>query len=104
MNHMDMTKPPGPGQPIVALALLGLTLLLMPVAAIQAQPATEVELDQVLEGMSSTVDLQNAGDDRLFAVGQTGLIQIVSFDAGGDAILLPTPFLDINHHFEEEVK
>ncbi len=97
MNHPTGATPPNIGQSLIAAALVTLTLLLTPVTAIHAQPATQVELDLVLSGLSSPVDLQNAGDDRLFAVGRGGIVQIVTFDAQGDAALLPTPFLDISN-------
>ena len=82
----------------VPAALVALSLALVP-AATQAQPATDVELELVLSGMDTTVDLQGthvAGDDRLFAVGRHGVIEIINFDGLGSATLDPTPFLDIN--------
>jgi glucose/arabinose dehydrogenase len=45
---------------------------------------------QVIDGLSSPIDIQNAGDDRLFVIEQAGLIRIVR---AGE--LLPEPFLDI---------
>ena len=92
-----MAMPPNFGQSLISAAWVALTLLLTLVAATYAQPATQVELDLVLSGLSAPVDLRHAGDDRLFAVGRDGIVQIVSFDARGDATLLPTPFLDIGH-------
>ena len=83
----------------VPAALVALSMVLVP-AASQAQPATDVELELVLSGMDTTVDLQGthvAGDDRLFAVGRHGVIEIINFDGPGNATLDPTPFLDIMH-------
>lgn len=48
------------------------------------------EWGQYASGLSHPIDIQNAGDDRLFVVEQAGLIRIVR---GGE--LLPEPFLDI---------
>jgi glucose/arabinose dehydrogenase len=48
------------------------------------------EWTRYASGLSSPVDIQNAGDDRLFVVEQEGLIRIVR---GGE--LLPGPFLDL---------
>lgn len=97
MNHAVVPRPPNFGRSFISAALVVLALLLAPAATIHAQPATQVELEFVLSGLSATVDLRNAGDDRLFAVGRGGIVQIVSIDATGDATLLPTPFLDISH-------
>jgi glucose/arabinose dehydrogenase len=96
MNHSLESSRPGYLRSIAARGLLGFALLLVPAAALHAQPATDIELELVLSGMSATLDLKNAGDDRLFAVGQNGLIQVVTFDEEGVATLLPTPFLDIS--------
>jgi glucose/arabinose dehydrogenase len=43
-----------------------------------------------VSGLSSPIDIQNAGDDRLFVVEQAGLIRIIR-----DGELLPKPLLDI---------
>jgi glucose/arabinose dehydrogenase len=67
-------------------------------ASTAAPPATAGELPDAgafewglyVSGLSSPVDIQNAGDDRLFVVEQIGLIRIIR---GGE--LLPQPFLDI---------
>lgn len=96
MNHPLVNSRPGIFQSLMAQVLLGLTLFLSLPAALHAQPATDVELELVLTGMSATLDLKNAGDDRLFAVGQDGLIQVVTFDEAGEASLLPAPFLDVS--------
>jgi glucose/arabinose dehydrogenase len=48
------------------------------------------EWAEYVGGLSSPIDIQNAGDDRLFVIEQAGLIRIIS---GGE--LLPEPFLDI---------
>src|SRR3990172_7203012 len=44
----------------------------------------------IADGLAAPVDLQNAGDDRLFVIEQGGVIRIVR---GGE--LLPEPFLDL---------
>ncbi|NNE06221.1 MAG: hypothetical protein HKO64_12585 [Xanthomonadales bacterium] len=75
-------------------ALLVLLFCMPPVAAL-AQLATEVELQLVLSGLPSVVDLQSAGDSRLFAVSQGGTIHVINFDAQGQATLVATPFLDL---------
>ena len=55
-----------------------------------AQP--NIESVEYVSGISSPVDITNAGDERLFIVQQGGQIRIV--DGAGD--LMPTPFLDID--------
>lgn len=55
-----------------------------------AQLATSINLELVVEGLTSPVALTHAGDDRLFVVEQRGTIQIIQ--AGQ---LLAQPFLDI---------
>ncbi|MCB0456852.1 MAG: PQQ-dependent sugar dehydrogenase [Flavobacteriaceae bacterium] len=50
-----------------------------------------VTLDLFASGFSSSVDIQNAGDDRLFVVEQRGVIKILNADGSTNA----TPFLDI---------
>jgi len=53
----------------------------------------EIQLQQVISGLSNPVGLTHAGDnsDRLFITQQTG--QIVIFDG---TQILPTPFLNIS--------
>jgi glucose/arabinose dehydrogenase len=96
MIHAGTTTPKNLGSVRISTALTALALLLLPAATTQAQPATEVELELVLSGMSNTVDLQSAGDSRLFAVGRNGVIELITFDNQGVASLDPMPFLDIN--------
>ncbi|MEZ4858056.1 MAG: PQQ-dependent sugar dehydrogenase [Flavobacteriaceae bacterium] len=50
-----------------------------------------VTLDLFASGFSSSVDLQNAGDERLFVVEQEGIIKILNPDGSTN----PTPFLNI---------
>src|SRR3990172_8278742 len=73
-----------PSQVAVAFLTFGL------VALATAEP--RIQLESVTSGLSSPVDLQNAGDGsgRLFIVEQSGRILI--FDG---TTLLATPFLDI---------
>jgi len=51
-----------------------------------------ITLESFANGFSSPVDLQNAGDDRLFVVEQGGLIKILNADGTTNAI----PFLNIS--------
>ncbi len=53
--------------------------------------ATAQDLDVFATGFSSPVDIQNAGDGRLFIVERSGTIDIIE----GDGTVLPTPFLNI---------
>ncbi len=53
--------------------------------------AQTVEVELFSNGFSSPVDIQNAGDDRLFIVEQAGRIQILN----ADGTINSTPFLDI---------
>ncbi len=69
---------------------LSLTLLLILISFISFSQIVEVEL--VKNGFSSPVDIQNAGDSRLFIVEQGGRIKILNDDATVNA----TPFLDIS--------
>lgn len=57
------------------------------------EPAIEMFLEPVAEGLCSPLEVTHAGDGtgRLFVVDQCGVIRIIT--AAGD--LLPTPFLDI---------
>ncbi|RZP04944.1 MAG: T9SS type A sorting domain-containing protein [Flavobacteriales bacterium] len=53
--------------------------------------AQEVNLELFKDGFTSPVDIQNAGDDRLFIVEQAGIIKILN----QDATINPEPFLNI---------
>lgn len=53
--------------------------------------AQDVDIELFKNGFSSPVDIQNAGDDRLFIVEQVGRIQILN----ADATINPVPFLNI---------
>ena len=50
-----------------------------------------MDIELFKSGFSSPVDIQNAGDDRLFIVEQAGRIQILN----ADATINPVPFLNI---------
>lgn len=67
-----------------------LLCLLFPIYA----SAQQIEIEQFNIGGSfdQPVDLQNAGDDRLFVVEKAGIIKILNSDGSINA----TPFLDIN--------
>lgn len=54
--------------------------------------AQEVNLDLFASGFTSSLDLQHAGDERLFVVEQSGVIKILNPDGTTNA----TPFLDIS--------
>jgi len=54
--------------------------------------AQTVETELFASGFSSPVDIQNAGDDRLFIVEQAGRIKILNPDGNTNT----TPFLDIS--------
>ena len=54
--------------------------------------AQDVEIELFASGFNSPVNLQNAGDDRLFVVEQNGRILILNEDGTTN----PTPFLDIS--------
>lgn len=51
-----------------------------------------LELEEFASGLSSPVDIANAGDDRLFVVEKRGFIRILEADGS----LLEKPFLDID--------
>ena len=53
--------------------------------------AQDVDIELFKSGFSSPVDIQNAGDDRLFIVEQVGRIKILN----ADTTINPVPFLDI---------
>ncbi len=50
-----------------------------------------IVLQQAATGLSGAVDIEHAGDDRLFVVRQPGTISVVA----ADMTVLPTPFLNI---------
>ena len=65
---------------------------LLAVLAINALVAQEIELVPFASGFNSPLNIQNAGDDRLFIVEQPGIIRVVNSDGSVNA----TPFLDIS--------
>jgi len=68
---------------------LALTLLFLLITLITF--SQEVNIDLFADGFSNPVDLQNAGDERLFVVEKAGVIKILQSDGTTNA----TPFLDI---------
>ena len=58
--------------------------------------ATDLQIELVASGLSSPVAITNTGDSRLFVTERAGRIRILTFDATGQATLVPTPFLDIS--------
>ena len=67
-----------------------LLCLLFGTYGLLAQP--DIELELISSAFNDPVDIQNAGDDRLFIVEQGGLIRILNSDGTVNA----TPFLDIS--------
>ena len=67
-------------------------LYLFALSFLFSSTAQTVEVELFKNGFSSPVDIQNAGDDRLFIVEQAGKIKILN----SDATINPTPFLDIS--------
>ena len=67
-----------------------LSLICLLISLITFSQTVEVELFK--DGFSSPLDIQNAGDNRLFIVEQGGLIKILN----DDATVNPIPFLDIS--------
>ena len=67
-------------------------------AALIEKGNIEIELETVVTGINTPVDLQDAGDGsgRLFIVEQPGTIQILK-----DGVLLETPFLDVTDRLVE---
>ncbi|MFC7358583.1 PQQ-dependent sugar dehydrogenase [Jejudonia soesokkakensis] len=68
--------------------IIPLFALLFLACSIQAQV---VSIEPFADGFSSPIDLQNAGDERLFVVEKSGVIKILNLDG----TVNPTPFLDI---------
>ena len=64
-------------------------LLFLFIAQINAQ---EVTIELFKDGFNSPVNLQHAGDNRLFVVEQNGIIKILN----PDGTVNTTPFLDIS--------
>ena len=54
--------------------------------------AQDIDVELFASGFNSPVDLQNAGDERLFVVEQGGVIRILN----PDGTINPTPFLNID--------
>lgn len=54
--------------------------------------AQDIDVELFASGFDDPVDLQNAGDERLFVVEQGGAIRILNTDGS----INPTPFLDID--------
>src|SRR5690242_976790 len=69
-------------------------LALLPAHIALAQSPLTIELEPFATGLPGVVDIAHAGDDRLFAVQQIGVIRVVNADGS----VLPTPFLDIQDH------
>ena len=62
---------------------------------VDAQPV--IELEEFATGLNQPVNLTHAGDERLFSVGKTGIVQIIT----AEGQVLPEPFLDITERVFE---
>ncbi|NND89002.1 MAG: hypothetical protein HKM28_07130, partial [Flavobacteriaceae bacterium] len=69
--------------------IVTLLFILLQISVISAQ---DIDIELFADGFTDPVNLQNAGDNRLFVVEQAGLIKILNSDASTNA----TPFLDIS--------
>ena len=67
---------------------LALLLFLFPVYLSFSQ---QIDIQQIATGFSAPLNIQNAGDDRLFIVEQGGIIKIIDNNT-----TLSTPFIDIS--------
>ena len=67
---------------------LALLLFLFPVFLSFSQ---QIDIQQIATGFSAPLNIQNAGDDRLFIVEQGGIIKIIANNT-----TLSTPFIDIS--------
>jgi glucose/arabinose dehydrogenase len=67
----------------------------MGAAGLGLSQAIDIQIELVASGLSSPVAITNAGDNRLFIAERGGQIRILTFDAQGQATLLPAPFLDV---------
>ena len=74
------------------MAMKNIIYLLFTFSIVLIANAQTVELDLFASGFSSSLDIQNAGDERLFVVEQGGIIKILNPDGTINA----TPFLDIS--------
>lgn len=68
------------------------TLLLTLCCILATSYAQDISIELFASGFNSPVDLQNAGDSRLFVVEQAGRIRILN----ADGTINSTPFLDID--------
>jgi len=66
--------------------------LILSILFISTSQAQEISFVEVAAGFNDPVDIQNAGDDRLFIVEQGGIIKILNSDFTTNA----TPFLNIS--------
>jgi glucose/arabinose dehydrogenase len=66
--------------------------LILYILCISASQAQEISFVEVAAGFNDPIDIQNAGDDRLFIVEQGGIIKILNSDFTTNA----TPFLNIS--------
>lgn len=73
-------------------------LLLLCVIGINAQNDPIIDLELFADGFDKPVEIKNAGDDRLFIVQQSGLIQILNTDGTINA----TPFLDLTNTITDQ--
>lgn len=84
---------------IVATASIGNHSIAAPAKDSQADPAMDLEIkfEEIASGLDTPVDIQHAGDARLFVIEKPGRIRII--DASEN--LLSTPFLDIENRVDD---
>ena len=88
-------RPPSFLRQALAQALRHLSFLFA-AAGLGLSQASDIQIELVASGLSSPVAIANAGDSRLFVTERVGRIRILTFDAQGQATLLPASFLDIS--------
>lgn len=72
---------------------LVITFVLGVMCTAYAQNAPIIDLEVFATGFDKPIDIQNAGDDRLFIAQQSGLIRILN----ADGTINPTPFMDLTN-------
>lgn len=64
----------------------------------QAETTVAIKFEEIISGLDTPVDIQHAGDDRLFIIEKPGRVRILD----GSDNLISTPFLDIENRVEDE--
>ena len=79
------------------LCLRATVVLMLAVPGDLGAQATEIQIQLVpSSGLSSPVNITDAGDGRLFITERAGRIKIMTIDGQGQGTVLATPFLDID--------